>query len=221
MADATRLVDEIAQVPWFHSIDLGQGVTTPGLKSLRDHEFAAKRFFGPIELAGKSVLDIGAWNGAYSFEAKRRGAARVLATDSYVWSHPHFRGRVGFDLARSALELDIEAREIDIMDFDANNPGTFDVVLFLGVFYRLLDPILGLQNAARCARELLVVESHIDTQQTERPTMVFYPGAELNNDPTNWWSPNIPCMVGLLKTLGFTKIDVFEHNSRGIFHAWR
>jgi hypothetical protein len=34
-------------------------------------------------------------------DAKRRGAERVLATDSYCWSHSRARGRETFDLARS------------------------------------------------------------------------------------------------------------------------
>lgn len=37
-------------------------------------------------LRGKTVLDIGAWDGFFSFEAERRKAARVLALDHYAWS---------------------------------------------------------------------------------------------------------------------------------------
>ena len=38
----------------------------------------------PASLAGLSVLDIGAWDGFFSFEAERRGAARVVAP-TYSW----------------------------------------------------------------------------------------------------------------------------------------
>lgn len=38
------------------------------------------------DLSGKTVLDIGAWDGYFSFEAERRGAARVVALDHYAWS---------------------------------------------------------------------------------------------------------------------------------------
>src|SRR5579875_1114500 len=65
---------------WFHRIDLGQGVETNGLSS--------GPYVGPDklpELAGKSVLDIGAWDGYYSFQAERLGARRVVALDHYVW----------------------------------------------------------------------------------------------------------------------------------------
>ena len=77
---------------WWHSIDLGQGVVTPGKKSAR---FLAKELHSLQlpDLTGKSVLDIGAFSGFYSFEAERRGAARVVALDHYVWSidMPRFR----------------------------------------------------------------------------------------------------------------------------------
>ena len=65
---------------WFHPVDLGQGVVANGLSK------------GPIlgeaempDLAGKSVLDIGAWDGYYSFQAERFGASRIVALDHYVW----------------------------------------------------------------------------------------------------------------------------------------
>ena len=92
---------------WFHSVDLGNGVVTPGSKSLDVLHAEAETVFGPLDLRGKSVLDIGAWNGYFSFEAKRRQAERVLATDHFCWT-PEINGRVTFDLARTALNLEIE-----------------------------------------------------------------------------------------------------------------
>jgi tRNA (mo5U34)-methyltransferase len=61
---------------------------TPGAKSPAIHEQETRAIFSPLKLAGKTVLDIGAWNGFNSLEAKRRGAARVVAADHYVWHRP-------------------------------------------------------------------------------------------------------------------------------------
>jgi hypothetical protein len=47
--------------------------------------------------------------------------------------------------------------------------GTFDVVLFLGVFYHLLDLIDGLRRASSLANEVLVVETHTDLNDLDRP----------------------------------------------------
>ena len=48
---------------WFHSIDLGDGVVTPGFKSANTHKQELASFQVP-DLRGKSVLDIGACVGA-------------------------------------------------------------------------------------------------------------------------------------------------------------
>lgn len=81
---------DIAQVVnasphWFHSIRLSDNLVTPGHKTLPIIESELHIQNWP-DLRGKTVLDIGAWDGAFSFEAERRGAARVVALDHYVWS---------------------------------------------------------------------------------------------------------------------------------------
>jgi tRNA (mo5U34)-methyltransferase len=209
---------------WFDSIDLGNGVVTPGSKSLDLLRAEADAIFGPVQLRGKSVLDIGAWNGNFSFEAKRRQAARVLATDHHCWTK-EVKGRHTFHLAKAALNLEIEELDIDVPELTPDRVGQFDVVLFLGVVYHLVDPIQALRNLATLTKEVAVVESHLDLGNLDRPAMVFYPGAELNNDPTNWWGPNRLCMEALLTLVGFGRIEYQPHPivgaARGIFHAYK
>jgi tRNA (mo5U34)-methyltransferase len=209
---------------WFHSIDLGNGVVTPGIKSVELLRAEANAIFGPLDLSGKSVLDIGAWNGNFSFEAKRRQAARVLATDHHCWTQ-ELRGRDTFHLAKEALKLEIDELDIDVPELTPDRVGQFDVVLFLGVLYHLVDPIQALTNVAALTKDVAVVESHLDLAEVQRPAMVFYPGAELNNDPTNWWGPNRQFVESLLKLVGFTRIVYQPHptvgGARGIFHAYK
>jgi tRNA (mo5U34)-methyltransferase len=223
MSEVSELIKTVDQYYWFHSIDLGNGVVTKGIKSPDVLRFESAAFFDPINLKDRSVIDIGAWNGAYSVEAKRRGAGRVLATDHYVWNKPDYGRREPFDLIVSTLGLDIEALDIDVPELVPERVGTFDAVLFLGVFYHLFDPIDGLMRAARLAKEVLVVESHVDLHEIKRPAMAYYPGAELSNDPTSWWGPNPLCLYLLLKQLGFEQVDVRYGmgQARAIFHAWR
>src|SRR6266446_2469799 len=217
------LQSRVAALPWHHSIDLGGGVVTSGNKSAALCNDEAALIFDRVDLSGRSVLDIGAWNGFFSFEAKRRGASRVLATDHYCWNHEHFRGRETFEFARSTLGLDIEMLDIDVPELCPERVGsTFDVALFLGVFYHLFDPIDGLRRAAALAKEVLVVETHIDLGDIHRPAMVMYPGSELDGDATNWWGPNNACVRELLKAMGFARIDGPKaYSRRAVFHAWR
>src|SRR5262245_47179094 len=72
---ADEIRRRIAAVNWFHTIDFGQGIVSPGDD---DSQRKLKRLQIPANLTGKSFLDIGAWDGFFSFEAERRGATRVL-----------------------------------------------------------------------------------------------------------------------------------------------
>src|SRR6186713_416121 len=98
--EADRLRAAIRDVTWYHQIDLGRGVITPG----SDNTLARIAMIGlPAELCGQSVLDIGAWDGAFSFEAERRGADRVMAVDSFCWSGEGWGTKAGFECARRIL----------------------------------------------------------------------------------------------------------------------
>src|SRR5215217_7646015 len=92
-SDIEQLAAEAASHFWFHSIDLGNGLITQGSKSPEILQIEYERVFMKIDLRGKTVLDIGAWNGAFSLEAHRRGAASVTALDHFTWYHPAFMGR--------------------------------------------------------------------------------------------------------------------------------
>lgn len=53
-----ELRTRVAQLRWHHRIDLGQGVVTSGSD---DSPGKLARLRLPASLAGKSVLDVGAW----------------------------------------------------------------------------------------------------------------------------------------------------------------
>ncbi len=202
-----QMRERIDAIKWFHSIDPGDGKPTPGFKAAGTLAREAKAVFD-FDVQGKSVLDIGAWDGFFSFEAHRRGASRVLATDHYCWSGEGWGTKDGFDLINEHLGYPVASLDIDPMNISPDGVGEFDVVLFLGVLYHLRHPLLGLERAAACARERLVVETLIHEHDTDEPSMVFYPDARTGNDPTNWWGPNEACVEEMLKSLGFSEIRV-------------
>lgn len=184
---------------------------TPGVNR---SAFALARLGLPASFAGKSVLDVGAWDGFYSFVAARRGAARVLATDSFVWQGRW--GQDGFLLARQALGLEdaVEDRLIDVMDLSPEALGeTFDVVLFLGVLYHLKDPLGALLRVSSVCKGLLVLETETALNLLPFPAARLWPGRELRDDNTNWWSINQTALVALLKTHGFREVRVVYRTS--------
>jgi len=202
-----RRIDEIG---WDHSIELEPGLGTPG----RDDTAARLAQYGlPERLDGRSVLDVGAWDGFFSFEAERRGAARVVAADSHVWNMPG--GRDGFDLSREILGSKVEACNVDVLDLSPETVGTFDVVLFLGVLYHMRHPLLALERVASVTGDLLVLETHVDLSLTRRPAAAFYPGYDLELDPSNWWGPNPPAVVAMLRAVGFDDVEIVSPDGLG------
>ena len=244
--DVDELRKEVAKIKWWHKIDLGHGIITPGV----DDSPAKLMTLGlPEDLRGITVLDIGAWDGFFSFEAERRGASRVLATDSFCWSGEGWGWgtKAGFDLARKALKSKVEDKEIDVLDLSPDKIGVFDLVLFLGVLYHMRHPLLALERVASVTEKQLILETHVDMLLCKKPAVAFYPEAELNNDPTNWFGPNAAAVEAMIKSVGFRKIKVVTEKSllyrlgratkwkiqnrarffqtiqrdRMVFHAWR
>ncbi len=106
------LLEKIKSYYWFHSINLGEGIITPGLKTRYEISREADAIFAPLALRSRSVADIGAWNGCFTVEAKRRGAKSMLAIDDYAWAHPDLRGKETFELVMSRLGIAVETRLI-------------------------------------------------------------------------------------------------------------
>ncbi|MHC4127538.1 MAG: DUF1698 domain-containing protein [Planctomycetota bacterium] len=235
----------VEKIQWYHRIDLGDGIVTPGVDPSPQK---LQRLRLPADLGGKTVLDVGAWDGFFSFEAERRGASRVLATDSYAWSGVDWGTKQGFELARTRLGSRVEDMDIDVLDLSPQRVGVFDVTLFLGVLYHLRHPMLALEKVAGVTGELLILETAVDMVHVHRPCLAFYPGAELKGDPTNWFGPNPAAVEAMLRSVGFPNVKTVYRDSlarragraikwrlrdhgqalaagfrqgRAVFHAWR
>jgi len=168
---------------WYHTIDLGNGVVTKGISVQETSP-------GVIpDVAGKSVLDIGAWDGKFSFAAEKKGASRVVALDHYAWGvdfvargayweecirngtlpdqsrdetdfwRPDLPGRRGFEFAKAALDSKVEPVVADFQKADLTALGQFDVVLYLGVLYHMKEPLTCLERVRAVTNEVAVIET--------------------------------------------------------------
>lgn len=221
LAEAQEKLDSMI---FHHGMDFGDGLIAKSVAPVDFIRAFGEALLGNVDFKGRSMLDIGAWTGAYSFEAKRRGAARVVASDHYAWNSPQFRGRDAFDFALALTGLDIEVRDIDVPDITPSSMGMFDAVLFSGVFYHLIDPIHLTKQISQCVSHLLILETHEDALDADRPAMIYYPGATQNGDASNFWGPNPQCVYEILTEFGFADIWYRKSpgfNDRGIYHAFR
>lgn len=204
------LQEEIDAIHWFHQIDLGNGIVTPGIK--RTSSFTIP----PHCFAGKTVLDIGAWDGYYSFYAERCGAKSVLAVDKPAWTsvddriarYATFTGKSGFNLCHRVLKSKVKSRTLSLQEIDVHTAGRHDVVLLLGVIYHLLDPLVGIRTAARVCDQMLIVETVVTPElSVDVPAMMFYDAGQHRNDETTFFAPTPACVSRMLGWCGFKRVE--------------
>jgi tRNA (mo5U34)-methyltransferase len=205
----------MASGSWWHSIDLGDGRVTPGVHTLEELRDNYARFNMPEDLSGKSLLDIGCWDGFYSFEAEGRGA-RVTSVD--CWRPENFFK------AREALNSRAEFHELSVYEVTKEKLGSFDIIFFLGVLYHLRHPLLALEQVCEVTRDFAVIESHVidNIFPTEHPVMEFYEFDQLGGQYDNWWGPNIECLTQLARSAGFARVELLRREpTRATIKAFR
>lgn len=147
-----------ALLPHFYSpYDFGDGLVTRHRRTAWRFQRRLRLLDIPADLTGKSVLDIGAYDGFFSFEFERRNASRVLAIDTYSWDH--FRGLDCFLAAREFFRSKVEYRRLDVSELAPEDVGQFDLVFFAGVLYHLEDPLADLKRIRSVTRERLILET--------------------------------------------------------------
>ena len=217
-------IDELG--PWFHNLHLPGGVQTCPEHALGDFPSFKWRSIAPAlpsDLSGVSVLDIGCNAGFYTFELAKRGAT-VDAVDIDA----HYLNQAVWAARQLGLEDRIHFERKHLYDL-SRSERRWDLVLFLGVFYHLRYPLLGLDIVARCVDKLLIFQSltmpGTDVEPQTRqlglderhrlqcpgwPKMAFIEH-ELADDQTNWWAPNHACLEAMLRSSGLRVVARPEH----------
>ena len=217
-------IDAIQAIKWGHRIPVGmfngEVYYTPGelIHGPDGVDYATERFGLPLDLTDKTVLDIGAWDGYFSFEAERRGASLVVASDAAVIKPPtsgeleyaNWGGHKGFPLARQLLDSNVQWMEASVYDIDRSLRKShylgFDVVLFYGVLYHLVEPFRALQKVRTVTAPggVALIETAFSTQ--EGSLMELRNG--FNGDASNWWYPTIECLQRMLEHVGFARTEI-------------
>jgi len=226
---------EMQEIDWWHNMEL-DGVMTNG----RDYtQEKLPMMYLPKDLKGKSVIDVGAWDGFFSFECERRGAKDVLAIDTITWQEGPLwaadkgreimhTGKKGFNFAHKILKSKVDSMEIEVMDLAKNDLiEKYDLVLCLGIMYHMEDPF-GMCKVMYdlCSDDgMCIIETHMDCIEIkDKAVMAFYPDKQCNNDPGTWCGPNPQCVAGMLKAAGFKEVKMVFGNEqvhRGVFQAWK
>ncbi len=210
-----RLIRRIRKIgPWFHQIDLGDGIRTRDIAPLEgpqplDHPRARWEDVKdaiPDDLSGLRVLDVGCADGYISVELARRGAKEVVAFDP----QPAAIRRAA--LAKKHLGLkNISCRIGSVYDpvFDL---GKFDIVFMLAVLYHLEDPMSGLRFASKLADVLCIESSAVDDTQSSH--LHLRDPSESASHFRPKWIPTKKCLIDMLRWVGFQEIEELPCSSR-------
>lgn len=209
---------------WYHKIELPEGVTTPGWAPIHADSYRI-----PEDMTGLRVLDVGAWDGYWSFEAARRGAAEVISIDDFsdFLGRPENVDRKAwetYDLCRDALGYNKICERIEMSVYEVNplELGEFDVVFFFGTLYHLRHPLLALDLLSSvCKKEIYVETAILDNfsvyqggltpaYQGGHAVMEFYPNDEFSGNHTNWWSPTLACLGMMVMSAGWLDVEAWK-----------
>jgi len=205
----------------YHYINLPGGEVITGQWDLRGR---IPEYIGNVDVRGRTVLDVGAASGFLTFEMERLGAAQVVSFDAddhrrianipvvdsdYVTNRQKWAADVDSFLTRlrngywyNHKRLGSKAACLygDIYDIKAPDR-SFDIVVVGQILVHLRDPITAISEAARVAKDTLIIAEGI--HNSPEPTGILHAHPARGGPPYIWWLLSVPAYHNLLEMFGF------------------
>jgi tRNA (mo5U34)-methyltransferase len=214
------LVRRIEAHPWYHTIELPEGIVTPGVY---DHRPLVGMYGLPNDLTDKSALDVGSADGFWAFELERRGA-RVTAVDIETTADldlpPAVRRMVaeqglvypirgGFELAHELLGSRVKAVNASVYELDPDRLGSFEFVHAGDILLHLRDPLRALERirSVTAGEALLsdVFDPGLDEFGKAGQEVANYLGGW---EGAAWWIPALSTLAQMIFDAGFSDVEV-------------
>lgn len=204
------MVDSVTY--WWHHIPLGDGIVTPGNQGSAGATYLHKlpNILLPEDLTGMKVLDVGCSDGFFSFECERRGASKVIALDV-----PNSNNEKGFKVVHEILESKVEYIQKDFLTLTQEDFGKFDMVLFLGIFYHLRYPLMGLDILRELTDKLAIIETYCLPDVTEKMIRYIDPCTPTDH---HTWQASLSTLEALFGRAGFKFKLCRDGGNRVIYH---
>jgi tRNA (mo5U34)-methyltransferase len=238
-----RALGDVEGFYWYHTIDLGNGLVTPGdydfRNRLSDYPF-------PADMRGRTVLDVGSATGFFAFEFERRGA-EVLSVElpsiadwDMIWSdrdallgklmtghgagtlsdldRAHLHGP--FEFCRRLLSSRVRRCLSRISDLTLEKVGgaPFDTVFLGDVLSHTFSPLQALNVLAPlCGRELIIT---VTFNPKPEAALTYVGGASAALDSRSWFMPNWECLRQMLARVGFRDVRTVGRSRVLVRRAW-
>lgn len=208
------LMQQVGAAFWYHTIELPQGIVTPGTY---DHRPLLPRYGIPQDLLGKRALDVATFDGFWAFEMERRGAD-VVATDVGRFSESDFPPPVrevlvgegldretgtGFRIAHRALKSKVERIERSVYELDPEDLGTFDLVHVADLLLHLESPLAALRSIRRVTSGMALITDCFDPKLDGEVTRYLGGWASVP-----WWLPSLDTLAQMVLDAGFSDVEL-------------
>jgi tRNA (mo5U34)-methyltransferase len=242
---AARGDERVARYYWYHTVDLGEGLVTPGDYDYRD---TVQRFPFPADMSGMTVLDVGSATGFFAFEFERRGAAvtsvdlpSIADWDMALGDRDHTLAEIkawvgtddlatadevlvhgGFQFCRQMLGSSVKRCLSSVYDLTPQKLGAedFDLVFVGDMLVHTMAPLKALNVLATLCRKTMIISQDIPELAGTTPVMVYQGGDRAQGDSRSWWLPNTACWTQMLKRLGFADVQVSGHHDGVVRREW-
>ena len=227
-----RIVSDIAECRFYHSMDLPEVGTVHGGWDLRGR---IDDYLGGVDVSGRRVYDVGTASGFLTFEMEKKGAQVVSfdAENECQIQYPRFK--------RHKKKQDAEQRLLSIRNnlermknsywfahrlFDSNaravygdiynmpeQIGMFDVVLVSQILVHLRDPVGALIQAGEFSNDTLIITEGVFSN--DRPMQRLIPCSD-NELGRGWWILSTGLYQEVLGLMGFeiTSLSTNSYNCR-------
>jgi SAM-dependent methyltransferase len=233
---------DVTDFYWYHTIDLGDGLVTPGAYDYRD---VIDAFLFPADMSGMKVLDVGSATGFFTFEFEKRGAEvtsvelpsladwDILSCDreaaygvimrfhrqtTLVGAYnAHLEGP--FQFCHRILGSKAKRCYSRIYDLSPEKFGgeTFDLVFVSDVLQHTFSPLKAMDALWTVCRGTLVLAQWVPKYPPDVPAMLYIGGDGHGGggDGRSWWLVNLAALEQMLRRVGFDEIAAIGRH-RGI-----
>jgi tRNA (mo5U34)-methyltransferase len=214
------LAAEVAASGWYHTIELPNGVVTPGQF---DHRSLVPHYGLPESMKGMTALDVATFDGFWAFEMEKRGAVvtaidlpRASDVDLPVAAQAQMKREgidapigTGFAIAHRELGSSVKRVVSNVYELSPDTVGVFDFVHMGDLLLHLKSPLTALERVRQvCAHQALIVDVFApDLGTPTGTTLAEYRGGW---DGVVWWIPSLDTLAQMILDAGFSDVQLLR-----------